>query len=532
MENTKTKKITDEKFILNLFRNLYKLRNINVLAHQTMSVMVIKDRKGNEIVLHTSEHDKLSDNEILNIGFFYNESFYSFKTQITFKDAVYYLQRPDEIYETDKRQLNRYEIKENENILLKIGDHDGVFKVENISTSGLSFASDLDIEMGSIIRNIEIMMEDSQIIYVDAVVKHRNTQEGLNTYGVAFVDIDWFSVRELFLYIFKKNYPEVRILAEFDKDNIRRLFETYLERLPETIGKKRFEDMINTMNRIKNNKEISANLVYVKDNENLISTASTLRIYNRTFLGHQLVATPQSVTNVRSRAHIYYGASDYMINNKYFEYYISYYVTHLSWHDLMFQRIESYINDKSKFYISKIQFYNYNTGCNIKYARNEYIVEAMNEPESFIEYCNNKLEPIEIKAYSYDRDFYLEEIKQVYEALGLFIVRKLWSVMRNGSIVAYIIIECGSNGLNLFNLIDMARFIFIDENDKHNIIEAALENLLKYYRKYQKDNFNVVIQAEADDIKIEGLIPNQSWARAILNKEGAIEYRKLIKLIL
>lgn len=292
--------------------------------------------------------------------------------------------------------------------------------------------------------------------------------------------------------------------------------------------------MIDTLNILKTNQEISASLVYVKDDNSLLSTASALRIYNRTFLGHQLVAVPQSATNIRSRADIYYGLADYMINNKYWEYYISYYITLLSWHDLMFQSIESYINDKNKFMINKIQFYTCRTGYNFRYEKDTYQLEVMNNPNDFLEHCNKNMQPIEIKAYSYDSDFYLEEIKQVYEALGLYITRKLWCVKRNNNVVAYIVGECSSNGLNLFNLMDMVRFTFTDINDKdkQSIIEASLEQILQYYIRYQKDNFNLVLQGEDNNIHIEGVIPNQSWARIIMNKEGGNEYRKLIKLLL
>lgn len=525
-----SKRITDEGFIMNLFRNLFKLKRVPVVADHVMADMLIKDRKGNEIVL---ENFHCNDIDMpLTIGFFYNETFYSFKSINMVKDSTNYLEKPLEIYATYKRKLSRYEVKDIDNTLLKIRGQDQVFRIKDISTKGLSFESDIGFEAGSIINNIEIILEGSQTICLDAVVKYCNTKGTRNVYGLAFTDINWFDTRALFLYIFKNSYPNVKTLAEFDKESIRQLFEAYLVKLPESIGRKRFDDMIVTMNQIKSNKEISASLVYVKDDNMLLSTVSALRIYNRTFLGHQLVAIPQSATNIKSKADIYYGLADYILNNKYMEYYISYYVTLLRWHDLMFQRIESYINDKNKFTISKILFYTYSTGCDSKYEQLEYHVEVMNDPGDFLEYCHKHLEPIEIGAYSYDKDFYLEEIKQVYEALGLYITRRLWCIRRKNTVVAYIVGECGSNGLNLFNLIDMARFMFIDENDKQNIIKAALEQLVKYYRRYQKDNFSLVFQAENMDIDIEGLVPNQSWARIIMNKEGGIEYKRLIKMLL
>ncbi|MFZ5989945.1 MAG: PilZ domain-containing protein [Bacillota bacterium] len=529
-----SKRITDERFIINLFRNLFRLKRIPVVADHVMADMLIKDRRGNEIVLENYGRNQLSVDTSISIGFFYNETFYSFTSLKTMKDSVYYLEKPPEIYAAYKRQLNRYIVKDIDNILLKIAGKDNVFKVKDISIKGLSFESDVGYEVGTIINNIEIILDGSQTIFLDGAIKYRNANDSGSTYGLAFTDIDWFSIRTLFLYIFKNSYPNIKSLAEFDKESIRKLFEAYLVKLPESIGKKRFEDMIVTMNHIKSNQEISASLVYVKDDNLLLSTASALRIYNRTFLGHQLVAIPQSATNIRSRADIYYSLADYALNNKYFDYYISYYVTLLSWHDLMFQSIENYISEKNKVLINKIQFFAYSTECNFKYEQKDYQVEVLNDPEVFLEFCNNHLEPIEVKAYSYESDFYLEEIKQVYEALGLYISRKLWCVKRNRTIVAYIVGESSSNGLNLFNLMDMVRFIFVDtdEKDKESIIKASLEQISKYYQRYKKDSFNLVLQGENNDINIEGLIPNQSWARVIMNKEGGIEYKKLIKLLL
>ena len=530
------KRIIDERFIVNLFRNLYKQKKVPVVAEHVMADMLINDRKGNNIVLENFEHNPTSISESIQIGFFYNETFYSFTSTKIIKDSVYHLEKPQEIYATYKRQLNRYIVKDIDNIRLRIAGHVKEFNVKDISIKGLSFESDTMYEVGSIIDNIEMTLEDSQTIFLDAVVKYRNsaTSDKTYIYGLSFTDIDWFSIRTLFLFIFKNSYPNVKSLTEFDKESIRKLFEAYLVKLPDAIGRKRFDDMIVTMNHIKSNQEISASLVYVKDDNLLLSTASALRIYNRTFLGHQLVAVPQSATNIRSRADIYYGLADYTINNKYFEYYISYYVTLLSWHDLMFQSIENYISDKKKFLISKIQFYTYSTELNPKYQNHNYNIELMNDPDDFLEYCKKHMESLEIEAYSYNNDFYLEEIKQVYEATGLFISRKLWCVKCNGSVCAYIVGECSSNGLNLFNLMDMVRFIFIDPEsmNKQEIIDVSLEQIVQYYRRYNKDSFSLVLQGENTDINIEGLIPNQSWARVIMNKDGGIEYKKLIKLLL
>lgn len=529
-----SKKIMDQGFIVHLFRKLFKQKRIPVIANHLFADMLIMDRKGNQIVLDNFERIPISIDSALNIGFFYNETFYSFTSTSTMKDSVYYLEKPPEIYATYKRELNRYEVKDIDDIHLKISGHDNIFKVKDISIKGLSFESNINLELGNMVTNIEVILENSERVFLDACVKHRSN----GVYGLEYTDIDWFSTRTLFLYIFKNSYPNIKALADFDKESIRKLFDAYLVKIPEIIGRKRFDDMILSLNQIKSNQEITANYVYVKDDNSLVSTASVLRIYNRTFLGHQLVAIPQSVTNIRSRADIYYSLADYALNNKYFEYYISYYVTLLSWHDLMFQSIENYISDKNKFLINKIQFYTYNTGCNIEYNQKDYHIELVTDIKDFLKYCKKHLEPVEIQAYSYESDFFLEEIKQVYEALGLYISRKLWSIKHNNIVVAYIVGESSSNGLNLFNLMDMARFIFVDpdEKNKQKIIETSINQLCMYYQRYGKDTFNIVLNGQDNDtnndIIMEGLHKNQSWARVIMNRQGAIEYKKLIKLLL
>lgn len=531
MDNYKS--IIDEKFITNLFRKLYKLKKIPVVAGHIMTEMLVLERKGNEIILENFEHNPTEVITEIKIGFFYNETFYSFTSIATMKESIYYIEKPQEIHATYKRQLNRYVITDTDDIKLKIGSFDNIFKAKDFSIKGLSFESSIGFEVGAVI-SMEIILGSSESIFVEGIVKYNNIVDSYFVHGIYFTDIDWFSIRKLFMYIFKNSYPNVKLLSEFAKESIHELFEPYLVKIPEPISSRRFDDMISTMNQIKSNQEFSASFVYVNNDNMLISTASALRIYNRTFLGHQLVAIPQSATNIRSRADIYFSLADYCINNKYFEYYISYYVTLLSWHDLMFKSIENYINDKNKFLIKKIQFYTVNTENICKCPQEEYQVNIMNDPKDFIEYCYKHLEPLEIKAYSYTSDFYMDEIKQVYEALGLYIARKLWCVKHNNRVVAYIVAESSNSGLNLFNLMDMSRFLFVDpeEENKQAIIESSLSQIKEFYQRYQKDSFNVVIQGENIDINIEVLIPNQSWATVIMNKEGGIEYKKLIKLVL
>lgn len=186
-----SKRITDERFIINLFRKLFKLKKVPVVANHVMADMLIKDRRGNEIILENLQHNPLDLNTSMNIGFFYNETFYSFTSSKIFKDSVHYLQKPPEIYATFKRKLSRYEIKDIDNIRMKIGQNQNVLNVKDISIKGLCFESDISFEVGSVINNIEIILEDSHRISMDAVVKYRNTKGTSFIYGLSFTDIIW-----------------------------------------------------------------------------------------------------------------------------------------------------------------------------------------------------------------------------------------------------------------------------------------------------------------------------------------------------
>lgn len=530
-----SKKIVDEKLILSLFRKLHKIKVIRVVAGHVMADMLILDRKGDDIILENFEIAPLDVSMKVDVGFFYNDTFYSFATLITNKDSVYHIEKPGEVYITYKRELSRYQARDSDNIRLLIDGYDNYFEVKDLSIKGLAFKSNLNYEVGNTINNLEIILYEAQSIRFDAIVKHKKTDGNINTYGLYFIDIDWFSIRTIFLYILKNSYPNVNHLADYDKENIRSLFQAYLCKIPSDIANKRFDDMINLMDKNKTYPELAANLVYVNGENSLISTASALRIYNNTYLGHQLVAAPNSATNIRSRADIYYSLCYYLINNKYFKYYISYYVTQLTWHDLMFKSVERCINDRSKIRIDEIQFYTCNMLNNFDYLKShDYIIEALNDPRDFLGYCNKNLSPLEVNAYCYGEDFYLEGIKQVYEAVGLYISRKLWCVKKDDRIVAYIVAESSSKGLNLFNLMDMARFIFVNgkEREKEDIIRAALGELNKYYKRYEKDNYNIVFDGEKVDLSIEGVNLNQAWARVITDRLGSIEYSKHIKLFL
>lgn len=406
-----------------------------------------------------------------------------------------------------------------------------------ICTSELSFYCTGDLpEEGLEVRSITVFLPNGLEFNADARVKEiRPSGNGHFVCRLALSEIQWPVYRKLFSYIFEKNYPALKPVNSFPESQIYDLFHKsgYLNLKSRQEMDSNFKKMLHVLDRIGGKMHITTNLVY-HDNDRALTIGSALRIYDRTFLGHHLASLPEAKMNLKSKMDVYLGLVDFMSNHPYFQYYLAYFDDHLSWHDKMYKRFYKFINDENKFYYDSMHFFECRSGGLRGEGRSQgFKCTALDSPEEFLDFCQAFLPPILVNCYHYRRDhFNLMEVRQLYEMLDLYTARRLWRISRDGRLEAYAVAETFTDGLNLYNLLDMCRVYPANEStDLNAVLRALLPGVAMFFRNFKKDRFNVFFGANgraAEGINIPGLNYHALAGRVIVGREAAIEYRKLL----
>jgi hypothetical protein len=538
------KKIEDEKYISALFRNLARYGetplHINYKNVQFNGGLTFNDRRGTIAKINLKDSSvNLCIGDKIKLTFSFKDLFINMDTEIIdLIDNAFHIQKPVEIYVSLRRMVSRYIIQDSEYPYINLSIDEKTYKLSNISTRGLCFVSEEVFHKGQVIRNAVINIALGSPIHTDVCVKNRKGEKnGFYNYGVKFIDADWGVYHGLFKYIFMRSYPNLRSLNEFSLNEIYTLFEEsgYMALKHKDEMEENFTNMTQVLNKVDEKPQLTINVVYYGDGK-LLSGASLLRVYNGTFLGHQLASIPGARLYLKSKSDIYLGFCDFLLNHPYFRYYLAYFNAHSDWHAEMYKNVFEQINDKRKLILDTIQLFEYAIGCPGKFfLNNEYSTKCLNKPNEFFEFCNERAEPLIADSYGYNsKHFDLKEIKQTYEILGLYVSRRLWGIYKDEKAVAYAVAEAYPDGINLYNLIDMVRIYFIDEApDIQSIINSLLPEVTQFFKKYKKKKFNLLFKAsdnEVHNIKIEGLIYSHLLGRFIANREGASEYMKILQL--
>lgn len=533
------KKIEDEKYLHNLFRNLARQKivplTVNLYDGKVLGGYLMVDRVKSNPVIQIEEGSKLEISEEIEVAFFVKDFYLLFKTVPVryVEDNRYEITSPTFVYSSFRRMISRHMVEEDEKAYLVLPGSENKIKIRDINTMGLSFIYGTDeLKEGTLIKNIKILLGHSTEVSVDAYVRYCVKDKQQNyVYGLVFRSLDWTENQELFSYIFERKYPQLRQLGEFEPEQIYELFGEYLKIKSKDEMDRNFEKMKSCLQSVYKNHDIASNLVYC-NNGKLLSSASALRVYNKTFLGHQLVSIPEAIFNIKAKTDLYYGLSEFLMNHKHFEYYLTYFFADLSWHSEMYLKIGSYIKDSNKFFVDSFQLYECITNADIN-SSGGYECTPLDKPDEFIEYCSRNLSKLEIGCYSYDRDsIFLDMIKKVYKQAGLYIDREIFKVSKENEVIAYAVAECYSDGLNLFNITDMTRLYFNSKNfDIDKVIIATVEKVNEFYKTYNKEKYNLVFSYAAElktNLSSGITLSSHPWGRVMADREGGAEYWKLL----
>ena len=540
------KPMNDRKYVLDLLKTLSRRKKISVVVqHYGLShyaVMSFNPQKVDEFfIAGENERIDLSPGDEVEIRFFYKEIFYAFSALISsFSDAKAVIQCPTTIYTSFKRLTHRYQIDPRQEAFVYQTSHpDQPFRLHDISVQGLALISDLEsFQKGDRLRDLQVMIGTEFEINAEAEVKHfyRN-HNGKYVYGLSFVELEWPVHQKLFHYIFQKSYPDLKPLADFTREELSDLYDEsrYLSLKPKDDEDQAFMSTIISLEQLNYKPELATNLIYAR-NGKLLSIGSVLRIYDRTFLGHPLLLAPGACLNPKAKTDIYIGLADFILNHPFGENYLSYITNDLEWHQDVCGKIKELIDDREKFQFDLLSCFEYRLAeITSDEIPRDYRVEVLDNPGEFLSFAADNLSSLENQCYHYrSTTVTLLEIESTYQPFGYRMGRKLWRVLQNGTIVAYVIGEAYSDVLNLYNMIDGCRIFLKNENGYNGnigqIINALSLELREFLSSYQKEIINIYIDvlSDSDDLNISGLKHKGNIGRVMANREGLSEYKKLL----
>jgi len=533
------KEIKNSSYILDIIRNISHAKQLQATilfsADNFEKGYLSYDRTKKLFVFKS---DVLSKAYIVgkkvNISYLFKETIFDFETIIlSVQSNLLTLSVPKIFKSSFKREYSRYFPKLNEELYI-ILDNGTKCEIKNINTSGVSFyGNEISLNVEDTIRNICIVFNGDSVC-MDATIRYIIPADNNRfIYGTQFKNMDWFSNYSLYSYILKKTYPKVKELTDFTKETIYELYNKsgYFDLKPQEEMRASFNNMYKLMNKIKVYPQIISNPAFYHNNQ-IYMGASVLRIYNNTFLAQHLAAIPQARLFPTAKTSIYLSINDYLLCNPHFKYYLTYFDANNKWHNKMYQSIGKFIDDDTKFLYDTLDYFKCDLEKYNQKKKNKYQSHMLTNFTEFIWYANNNLPKLYVQTHGYTMDdFKLDKVRQLYEMAGIYTRRQLIKITNNNNLIAYGIIEVYSEGLNLYNVLDMLRLYIVDENcDINEVFSSAINECKYFFKKYKKKQFNIFIKHICDTkelINIKGVSYDFLVGTVMANRMGSIEYKNL-----
>jgi hypothetical protein len=519
--------IDNNDYITVLFKKMARSRRVPSIVNNNIETnLIFEDRKGESIYIDT---DKFTDRSSINISFIFRNVNYLFATTIQKTEKKSKIERPKEIKAFFRRFLERYKIENNSSIKLKIENE--TFKIKNITTQGLAFYSVNAFEYKTILRNVELTFNSESII-LDLEIKNIQSKENIIIYGAKFEKLEWFNFNKIFSFIMFNKYPNINYMDNYSRNDIKNLYiQTGFFGRNENFIQSNFESVLNT---IKNNKNKYSFLTYfcTCNDKEILSSSSTVRIYQNTYMAQHLAYSEKSRRHPSAIKNNFAVMGEMLFNNPNFGYYLSYINKSLGWNKDTFKKITDYINNKDIYVFDEINIFRFNIDENVSYkGLDDYEILNQKDPCEFISYCESNLSKVEVGCYDYTREnFFLDTIKEIYSQNGFFCNRKLYEILHKNVKVAYAVADVYSNGINFSNLLDTCKFYFLRDNEAKDITKACISELMLFYKKYKKNTF-FIISKSAKLAELKELEKRALDCRIMGTKLGTKEFVDNFRLI-
>lgn len=531
-----TKRIVNESHIENLFRNLARQKTVPVSVRYQGRVfdasLFFTEKRGiRPELLFNEGAPNLAAGSSIEVNFINKGVLFFFQTPVTAVTGdVCRIELPLTVFSKFRRLFSRTVLREKEGEDAAIF-HNGIrYRLVDISVGGIAFVGDdTSFEMGSRLSDVRFDITGMEDIYGDLLIRYsRKNRQGQSVYGAEFLDIDLFTHSRIFSLVFSRSYPEIRHLNSVEPNALLALLEPTVSEGPQEPA----EELLTRLLKQTMTPTLGTGYGYMKQDK-LMSCGALVRLYERTFLGQHLISDSQARLEPKAGVRLHIALADFMLNHPYMEYYTNYIRTDLDWHREIFSDMDRIIGDPETFHFSICQHFEAELAALNDESTGEYLVEALEIPDEFIEFIQSNVSGLEFESSAYgSAGFDLDAIAQIYAAAGSYIDRRLWRVTRNGVVHAYTVAESYPDELELVNLANTCKvFPSSFGADIQGILEAVVHRASTFYKKNRKARFHVLIKSWtpiARSVAIPGLQYISEIGKLIMDRRGLVMYKKLL----
>ncbi|MBI2608318.1 MAG: PilZ domain-containing protein [Deltaproteobacteria bacterium] len=416
---------------------------------------------------------------------------------------------PSKISKMGRRKCPRYAIPKDIHFFISFSDPQDTStkmtgRVIDFNTTGLRFKLDqhkLKLSQYKSPIMYTLHLSPKKIIQVKGEVKHEIVHNDSYYYGLSFLNLKLSEQQELFQYILDTFYPSLTHRWEVEFDKFWGLLEDsgYLGEKDSVF----FQGMQCQAQKVwgtlaKDPFKISQDLVYVRNGKPL-GTISATRLYEKSWLFHQLAVHPKNIAEGTVHADLYLGAfGDFILNNPHIDFLMGFYNIHNTWHRKFFDYFGQTASDASKFYVEHFHLFE-PLIPESPYVDPSYpweLATAVGEEKKWILKHIQKCVPMIIQeACNLDAtSFEIPKTRKTYIEKGLARDRKLLILKKDREIVAFALLENATTGINIFNLLDQAFLFYLEETPQ--IQTLLVKGVMNHYRSLGKKSFLLLAQKE------------------------------------
>lgn len=519
-----TKRIVNETHIENLFRNLARQKNVPVTAsyrgHVFDAELLFAEKRGILPELHVSSSAiKLEPGKSVEIRFSNKGVFFLCEMALTAATGdTYRLNFPSEVHSQFRRLYSRISVADKGAAIVTAFHGVKPLYISDISAGGVLFRTLAGVfSTGAKLKDVRLTLGYTEV-YVDLEIRHtRHDNRGRHLYGAKFRNLNLKTYAALFSWVLSRTYPDVFTLESIDLE----------------CDEKLCGDRVAAQRQLASNPALAAGFASYR-NGRVQALGTLARIHESTFMGHHLLELQTLGADPKSVNRLHLAQADYLLNHPYFAYYTSYISEDLSWHKHIFTDMERIIGDSGIFHFTVLQHFEYaiTTLEDPVFITAALCVEDESQ-KGFKEFAAAELPPLESGVCGYSAETLNQPVlEQVFAALGYTTERRVWRIEKEGSVLGYVLAEAYPDEVEAVNLANCCRVFPLQYGaDFQDVLEAALPQVVRFFRKNGKRKFHILFRAwtpVASTLVIDSLTYVSEVGWVMMNRKGLAEYKKLM----
>ncbi len=429
-------------------------------------------------------------------------SFYLFRTRIKKCEGnLLELVIPDSIVRVTRRLTKRVAPNEGEAFVAKFSDpflgSPISARIENFTERGLSAIVDDDsftLPAGTLLPDLELQFGSGPTVRVIGSVVHcRLNPSGSVTTGINIANNTSSLLMPIFDFVIPRRYLGIYRLTEEDLAGNWELLEKagYLETKHDSDMGHIRDQAIDAWRKLsRSNNELSKNWIFLGKDAGVTGGIHITRLYNSSWLthhlsiiqGHQRTVTPALFGSI----------CDFVIQSA--DYLVSYTDATKSWNKKNYYEFSKLYASDSDNHLHEYDLVQFNiagsTGISV---RNKSVRLATDYDRIRIaKHLRECLPTVQLKAFDLLEDTIIgDRLAEKYLEKGLYRDRKFFVYGSGDEIVAFVMCDAATDGVNIFSLLDKCELFTLDQT-KTSLIEvktALLQKTIEHYRSLNKEAF-------------------------------------------